>query len=262
MSDRNVCPYYGCDEEVCDVGCGYISPHDAKMIIKFCSASYCDCQKYRQLACRHGEAPVGPAWATPLPAGPVPAAIPAFGLFCFGLTAALFALRQLPMPQVEIHLLCLLMVIGALGQIVTGLTALRVNPLRAVSFTAFGLFWMSLLAVELLPAAGYGQNPGPLPQAGYFFMWGMFSLILAQRDERLARTCRVVFAMLAVFLVSLALGHFTGSATLIQAAALIGLACSLPGLYHGVRQGCHELMNMLVPGRAHARSHAPAHRAR
>lgn len=262
MSDRNVCPYYGCDEEACDVGCGYISPHDAKMIIKFCSASYCDCQKYRELACRHGEAPLGPAWSTPQPSGPTPIAAPAFGLFCFGLTAALFALRQLPVPQMEIHLLCLLMVLGALGQIVTGLTALRVNPLRAVSFTAFGLFWLSLLAVELLPAAGYGQTPGALPQAGYFFMWGMFGLILAQGDGRLARTCRVTFAMLACFLVSLALGHLTGSTALNHGAALIGLASSLPGLYHGVRQGWHELMNVVAPGRAHARGHLPAQRAR
>jgi hypothetical protein len=254
MSDRNVCPYYGCNEEVCDVGCGYISPHDAKMIIKFCSAQYSDCLKFHELADRLGEripaAARAATWVEPVHPGAPTITVPAFGLFCFGITTALFAIKQLPVPQLEIHILSLLMMVGALGQILTGLTALRVNPLRAVAFTAFGLFWLSLLAVELLPSAGYGQSPGPLSQAGYFAMWGMFSLILAQGAENLARTCRLVFALLTVFLLLLALAQFTGSITLHHAAAVVGLACSLPGLVYGLRQGYHEVLRLVTPHRA------------
>ncbi len=69
MKDRTVCPYYGCDEEVCDVGCGYISPHDAKMIIKFCSAQFCDCLKYHELADRLGDR-ILPQPASPPPGQP------------------------------------------------------------------------------------------------------------------------------------------------------------------------------------------------
>jgi hypothetical protein len=254
MNDRAVCPYYGCDEEVCDVGCGYISPHDAKMIIKFCSAQFSECHKHKELADRLGErlptaANAPPAWGAAVQPGLQPVAVPAFGLFCFGVTAALFALKQLPIPQLEIHHLALLMIAGALGQILTGLAALRSNPLRATAFTALGLFWLSLLAVELLPSAGYGQQPGGLAQAGYFVMWGMFSLILAQGGERLARTCRVVFSLLTVFLFLLALAHFTGSVTLHHSAALVGFACSLPGLLHGVRKGWQEYLRLMLPGR-------------
>jgi succinate-acetate transporter protein len=256
MSDRNVCPYYGCNEEVCDVGCGYISPHDAKMIIKFCSAQYTDCLKYHELADRLGEripvAARSAAGVEPVHGGAPTITVPAFGLFCFGITTALFAIKQLPVPQLEIHTLSLLMIAGALGQILTGLTALRVNPLRAVAFTAFGLFWLSLLAIEVLPSAGYGHSPGPLSQAGYFAMWGMFSLILAQGAENLARSCRLVFALLTVFLLLLALAHFTGSVTLHHTAAVIGFACSLPGLICGVRQGSREVLNLVNPGRAQA----------
>jgi succinate-acetate transporter protein len=258
MNDRAVCPYYGCDEEVCDVGCGYISPHDAKMIIKFCSAQFCECHKYQELADRLGDrlptaASTSPAWAAPVPVGAQPIGVPAFGLFCFGVTTLLFALIQLPIP-LEIHQLSLVMMAGSLGQIITGLTALRTNPLRAVAFTALGLFWLSLLAVELLPGAGYGQHPGPLPQAGYFVMWGMFCLILAQGGNRLARTCRLVFSLLAVFLLFLALAHFTGSVTLHHSAAVIGFACSLPALACGIHQGGREGLRLLSPGRAQAQA--------
>ena len=254
MTDRTVCPYYGCDEEVCDVGCGYISPHDAKMIIKFCSAQFCDCHKYQELADRLGErlpttAGTAPTWAGPAHAGTPPVTVPAFGLSCFGITAALFALKQLPIPQLEIHQLCLLMMAGALGQIVTGLSALRTNPLRAAAFTAFGLFWLSLLAVELLPGAGYGQAPGAPAQAGYFVMWGLFSLILAQGGERLARPCRVVFSLFTVFLFLLAMAHFTGSVTLHHSAALVGFACGLPGLFYGARHGWRESLRLIAAPR-------------
>ncbi len=60
-------------------------------------------------------------------------------MFCFGVAAALLAFRQLPIPQPGVHVVSLLMLGASLGQIITGLTALRVNPLRALAFTGFGL---------------------------------------------------------------------------------------------------------------------------
>ena len=53
---EKICPYFGKNEDLCDVGCGYISTHDVNMIIKFCSNRFCSCLKYQELAERH---PVG-----------------------------------------------------------------------------------------------------------------------------------------------------------------------------------------------------------
>ena len=50
MSDGVVCPYYGKNDDDCDVGCGYISPHDVDMIIRYCSCYYAGCPKYQELA--------------------------------------------------------------------------------------------------------------------------------------------------------------------------------------------------------------------
>jgi len=47
-----ICPYYGKNDDYCDVGCGYISPHDVNMIIKFCNGNFADCMKYRELSDR------------------------------------------------------------------------------------------------------------------------------------------------------------------------------------------------------------------
>ncbi|NJC88920.1 MAG: hypothetical protein FIB02_10415 [Desulfuromonas sp.] len=224
------------------------------MIIKFCSAQYNDCHKYHELADRLGEqmpvaASISATWIEPAQSDPRATHVPALGLFCFGITAVLFAFKQLPVPQPDIYLLSLMMIAASLGQIITGLTALRINPMRAVAFTGFGLFWLSLLAVELLPTAGYGKLPGPLPQGGYFAMWGVFSLILVQNSGSLNRSCQLVFSLLAPFLLMLALSHITGSVALKHTAAVLGFACSLPALLCGVRQSWQELRDLLTPGR-------------
>lgn len=53
MTTGSVCPFYGKNDDYCDVGCGYISTHDVNMIIKFCSCSrFTGCIKYQELADR------------------------------------------------------------------------------------------------------------------------------------------------------------------------------------------------------------------
>ena len=82
---------------------------------------------------------------------------------------------------------------------------------------------------------------------GYFAVWGMFSLIICQGFDQLTRTCRTVFAMLAVYLLMLALAHAAGSTAILHGAALVGLTSSLPGLYLGLRYLVNETICLLQP---------------
>lgn len=250
MQDTAVCPYYDNDEDVCDVGCGYISSHDASMIIKFCSCQYQDCQKYRELSDRLGhQDPLLPRNDRPRPSKPGNNLdnLPAFGLFCYGVTVASYALDKLPVMSLNMHLLAITIMLGAIGQISAGLNTLKSNPLRAIAFTGFGLFWLSILALDILPRAGYGLAPGPIPMMGYLAMWGMFSLIICQGLEQLSRTCRAVFALMTAFLLSLALAHATGNIAFLHSSALIGLASSLPGFYLGLRSMGNEARQLFHP---------------
>lgn len=52
MGKTNICPYYGKNDDYCDVGCGYISPHDVNMIIRYCSGRFVECVKYQELVDR------------------------------------------------------------------------------------------------------------------------------------------------------------------------------------------------------------------
>lgn len=53
MTNNSVCPYFGKNDDICDVGCGYISPHDVSMIIRYCSRRYANCAKYQELSLRY-----------------------------------------------------------------------------------------------------------------------------------------------------------------------------------------------------------------
>lgn len=248
MNQSAICPYYGQNEDACDVGCGYITSHDAKMIIKFCSSRYDECQKYRELSER--QAPQLPPVGQRRP--PIPGykpdggqAFPVFGLFSLGATTALYALDQLPLFSIDLRAIALIFFLGALGQIASGLSSLKKNPLRAVAFTGFGLFWLSMLALDILPRAGYGELPGQLPMVGYLAMWGLFSMILCQGFETLARICRLVFVMLTAFLLLLSIAHATGNTAVLHAAALLGLAGGAPGILVGLYQCWREAIQAI-----------------
>jgi len=69
MANDKVCPYFRKNEDYCDVGCGYISPHDVRMMVAYCNCRYTDCMKYRELAERYPQPVEGEVAATlPLPA--------------------------------------------------------------------------------------------------------------------------------------------------------------------------------------------------
>jgi len=52
MISETICPFYGKNDDQCDIGCGYISPHDVNMIIQYCNGRYILCIKYHELTDR------------------------------------------------------------------------------------------------------------------------------------------------------------------------------------------------------------------
>lgn len=52
MTNKSVCPFFRKGDNYCDVGCGYISPHDVKMMVSFCNCRHAECSKFQELAVR------------------------------------------------------------------------------------------------------------------------------------------------------------------------------------------------------------------
>ncbi len=251
MKHSAICPYYGHDEDACDVGCGYISSHDANMIIKFCSCQYDTCQKYRELSDRLNltSAPKRPE-QRPFHRNPPGKAspLPVLGLFSYGITVAFYALDKLPSLTIDLHLLAVIIMLGASGMISAGLNTLKKNPLSAVVFTGFGLFWLSIMALDILPRAGYGSIPGQIPMMGYLAMWGLFTLIIGQSINLGTRISRLAFFMMTGFLLLLSMSHLTDNTVVVYVTVLVGLASGLPGIFLGLRYLWNDLLQLFQPG--------------
>ncbi len=137
---------------------------------------------------------------------------PAAGLLLLGLTTTPFGLHVAGLFPFGAEALGLWLLYGAAGQIVCGLLAWRrQNPFSSVLCIAFGLFWLSQLAMVALPAAGIGQAPQPSAASSYLAMWGLFTTILFTGAPRTGRELQVVLATMGLFLLLLAAGTTFGT---------------------------------------------------
>lgn len=123
---------------------------------------------------------------------------------------------------------------GAGGLIATGLIAWRrQNAYGAILGTAFGLFWLSLVAMVIMPISGFGRAPQPSALSSYLAFWGLFTSIFLTGASRLGRELVIFLSMFAVFLLLLAVGAAAENQLINAVAGGEGIACGLVGIYAG-----------------------------
>jgi hypothetical protein len=160
---------------------------------------------------------------------------PASSLIVLGLTTILFSLHHAGYFPFSGAALGMGLFYGALGLIGAGLVAWkRHQTFSAVLATAFGLFWLSLVALVVLPETGFGRAPQSSALSSYLALWGLFTSILFAGASRLSRELLIFLAMLALFLLLLAAGAAAESPLLNALAGGEGIACGLAGIYAGI----------------------------
>lgn len=245
MHQKIVCPYYGKNEDDCDVGCGYISPHDVSLIIKHCSSAYQDCLKYLELSERSRQpeqSSAVPAAKQPAEAGPRPPERPAalsldepsaWGFLALGSTMLLLSLFVSGLfghaGAVGIGLLYC-----GVWQLLIGINEWKHDhAFGAVAFSACGLFSLSLLPMLILPQTGWGFAPEAMALAAYLAMWSIFAILLFIGASQYRLILQAVFGFLAVLIALLGAGSATGNEILLQLCAAAGTAGGLLGAYTG-----------------------------
>lgn len=240
MTLHAVCPYYACNEDCCDVGCGYITSHDASMISRYCSADYKACGKFQELLVRFDSD------ADKIGEVRIPVSLPeesapildkkniALGLTGGGLATLLYIGHKTGVIGVGVRLPALLLLGAALLQLSAGMTALKRKSVRGIMFIGGGLFWTSMLALDVLPTAGFGASTAAIPMSGYLVLWGFFGLIPLQAGIQVSKACRNFYGLGALFLFMLAAIPFTPE--LVKHLAYgTGLFTGLCGLFAGVQ---------------------------
>jgi uncharacterized protein len=169
------------------------------------------------------------------------------GLMGFGMTTVLLNLHNAGMFELSSMILGMGIFYGGLAQVIAGIMEWKKgNTFGTTAFTSFGLFWLSLVALIVMPKMGLGAAPGKAAMAAYLIMWGIFTAGLFIGTLRLNRALQLVFASLTLLFFLLALGDLTDSSTIRYIAGYEGIICGLSAIYAALAQVLNEVYGRTV----------------
>ena len=159
------------------------------------------------------------------------------GLLGFGMTTVLLNLHNSGMLPLSIVIVAMGIALGGLAQILAGIREMRQgNTFAGTAFTAYGLFWWSLVLIWVNPFAETGIAGDTLTLAFYLLLWGIFTLFMFIGTLKHNRATQVVFGSLTILFALLAIGDFTGNHTITMIAGFEGIFCGLSAIYSAMGQ--------------------------
>ena len=169
------------------------------------------------------------------------------GLLGFGMTTVLLNLHNAGFFPMDSMIFAMGIFYGGFAQVIAGIMEWKKdNTFGATAFTSYGFFWLSLIAINILPTMGLGEAPSSQSMAAYLFMWAIFTFAMFIGTLRINRALQVVFGSLAILFFLLALGNFTGSELILTIAGYEGILCGFSAIYAAMAQVLNELYGKTI----------------
>jgi succinate-acetate transporter protein len=170
------------------------------------------------------------------------------GLLGFGMTTVLLNLHNAGFYELNSMILAMGICYGGAAQIIAGIMEWKKgNTFATTAFVSYGLFWLSLVALIVLPKIGWGAASNDTSMAAYLTMWGLFTAVMFLGTLRLNRALQVVFATLTILFFMLAIGDFTGASPGFRhLTGYEGIFCGFSAIYAGLAQVLNELFGKTV----------------
>jgi len=169
------------------------------------------------------------------------------GLMGFGMTTVLLNIHNAGFYDLNSMIVGMGIFYGGIAQVIAGIMEWKKgNTFAATAFTSYGLFWLTLVALLVLPKLNVAAKPEDTAMAAYLFMWGLFTLAMFIGTLRLNRALQFVFASLTVLFFLLAVGDLTGAVVLKRIVGYEGIVCGLSAIYAAVAQVLNEVYGRTV----------------
>jgi len=169
------------------------------------------------------------------------------GLMGFGLTTILLNLHNIGLFGIGSAILGMGIFYGGLAQIIVGIMEWKKrNTFGTVAFTSYGLFWLTLVAIIVLPKFGIFEAPTTLAMTAYLLLWGFFSLILFIGTLKSNKAIQIVFFLLVILFILLAIGDAYHSASIKKFAGYEGILCGLSAMYVAAAEILNEVYGRTV----------------
>ncbi len=165
------------------------------------------------------------------------------GLLAFGMTTILLNFHNAGFYALDSMILAMGIFYGGLAQVIAGLLEWKKNnTFGTTAFLSYGFFWLSLVALILLPKLIPTVTPQTdVSMAAYLGMWGLFTGVMFIATLRISYALQFIFFTLTVLFFMLAIGDYTGNKALKTAAGYEGIICGASAMYTGLALVINEV---------------------
>jgi succinate-acetate transporter protein len=169
------------------------------------------------------------------------------GLFAFGMTTVLLNLHNAGYFPLDTMILAMGIFYGGLAQVIVGIMEWKKkNTFGTLAFSSYGLFWLTLVGLIVMPKLGWAPKPTETAMIAYLVMWGIFTGLLLIGTFKLNRALQFVFASLTLLFFMLAYGDYTGDAGFKIMTGYEGIICGLSAMYTGIAQVWNEIYGKTI----------------
>jgi hypothetical protein len=169
------------------------------------------------------------------------------GLSAFGTCTVLLSSANAGLIEMDAMILSMGLFYGGITQIIVGLLeGKKGNTFGLVAFTSYGIFWLSFVAIQVMPKIGWMTAASEGGMIAFLLMWCLFTIILFVATLKLNRLLQVLFGTLIVLFVLLIIGSYTGIGGIITLAGFEGIVVGLISLYAATAFLLNEIYDRMV----------------
>ena len=163
------------------------------------------------------------------------------GLMGFGMTTVLLNIHNVGFFPISAMILAMGLCFGGLAQIIAGTMEFKKgNTFGLVAFTSYGCFWLSLVALLIMPKLGWSEATPEGFMACYLFMWGLFTLFMYIGTLKGGKGTQFIFLSLTILFFLLAARDAFSSHTIGVIAGWVGIVCGFSAIYVAMAEVLHE----------------------
>ncbi len=172
----------------------------------------------------------------------VSAPLPSLGLLALSVTLMTYSIGHIGPIKPPPTSMGTVLLLGGILQIYSSLSTRQTGQHCAttIGMLPLGLFWLSLVGLEIFPELGFGSIPGPSTMVAYLSMWGFYASLLFLNSFRQNHALQTLFGGLMICLLLLALGALRENPVFLISGGVAGLVAGLAAGYTGLAQLCNQ----------------------
>ena len=165
------------------------------------------------------------------------------GLLGFGMTTVLLNIHNAGFFPVSAMLLAMGIFVGGIAQVIAGILEFKKgNTFGMTAFISYGMFWISLVAMWLIPEmkTGKGIKTEEAYMGWFLFLWGVYSFFMWLGTFGKSKVLQFVFLSLWILFFLLAIRDWSENVLIGTIAGYEGILCGASAIYLAMAEMLEE----------------------